>query len=198
VIAIQPLTSSRWPDFERLFGPRGACCGCWCMYWRLPRKQFQQQTGELNRQSMQSLVDSGVVPGLLAYQAGTAVGWCSVAPRDEFPTLLRSRILKPVDDLPVWSVVCFFIARKSRHQGLTLQLLQAAVDYARSNGAGIVEGYPVEPKAGKTPDTFAYTGLFSAFQKAGFHEVARRSETRPIMRYYLSSDPVQKNRTEHA
>ncbi len=181
----QPLTPERWQDFEKLFGPRGACGGCWCMYWRFTRSQYTDQQGELNRRSIQALVDSGTIPGILAYQDGEPVGWCSVAPREEFPTLARSRILKPVDDLPVWSVVCFFVARGQRRKGLTVQLLKAALDFAHSQGARVVEGYPVEPKAGKAPDVFVYTGLLSAFVQAGFSEVLRRSETRPIMRYHF-------------
>lgn len=180
-----PLTSERWPDLEKLFGPRGACCGCWCMYWRLPRTQYEQQTGEPNRLSLKAMVDAGCVPGILAYSGDEPVGWCCIGPRQEFPTLGRSRVLKPVDEQPVWSVVCFFTARKMRRKGLTVELLKAAVEYARANGAQVVEGYPVEPKGGKSPDVFVYTGLFSAFKQAGFSEVLRRSETRPIMRYYL-------------
>lgn len=180
-----PLTSDRWSDFEKLFGPRGACGGCWCMYWRLPRKQFDEGQGELNRQHIKSLVDSGDIPGILAYEDEEPVGWCSIAPREEFSALARSRILKPVDDQPVWSVVCFYVTRNHRRKGLTVQLLKAAVDFARSNGARIVEGYPVEPKGGKAPDIFVYTGLLSAFIQAGFSEVLRRSETRPIMIYCL-------------
>ncbi len=155
------------------------------MYWRQTRAQYEDQHGELNHQSMRALVDSGTVPGILAYSADEPVGWCSIAPREEFSSLARSRILQPVDDQPVWSVVCFFIARSQRRMGLTVKLLQAAVEYARSNGACIVEGYPVEPKVGKAPDVFVWTGLFSAFKQAGFIEVLRRSETRPIMRLYL-------------
>lgn len=180
-----PLTTQRWSDFERLFGPRGACGGCWCMYWRQSRAEYEQQHGEQNRQSMRALVDSGIAPGLLAYDGAVPVGWCSIGPREEFSTLGRSRILKPVDDQPVWAVVCFFITRNLRRQGLTVQLLQAGLDYARSRGAHIVEGYPVEPKEGKAPDVFLYTGISSAFKQAGFTEVLRRSATRPIMRYYL-------------
>jgi GNAT superfamily N-acetyltransferase len=180
-----PLSPNRWSDFEKLFGPRGACGGCWCMYWRLSRTQYEDQHGDLNRRNIKSLVDSGNIPGILAYVADEPVGWTSIAPREEFPTLGRSRILKPVDDQPVWSVVCLFIARSHRKQGLTVQLLKAAIEYARSNGATIIEGYPVEPKGGQSPDVFVYTGLSSAFKKAGFTEVLRRSETRPIMRYYL-------------
>jgi GNAT superfamily N-acetyltransferase len=179
---IKPVTPDTWPDLEALFGPRGACGGCWCMYWRLPRAVFEQTKGEGNRSALKALVDEGQIPGLLAYDGGQPVGWVCVAPRTEFSTLARSRILQPVDDRPVWSVVCFFIARKYRRKGLTVELLQSAVDYARQQGAVIVEGYPVEPKVGSAPDTFMYTGLASAFHKAGFVEVLRRSETRPIMR----------------
>ena len=180
-----PLTPQRWADFEKLFGPRGACAGCWCMYWRLTRTQYDEQQGELNRRNIKALVDSGNIPGILAYVDDEPVGWCSIAPRQEFATLARSRILKPVDDQPVWSVVCFFVTRKYRRQGLTIQLLNAAVEYATSKGATIIEGYPVEPKEGKAPDVFVFTGLSSAFKQAGFKEVLRRSETRPIMRRYV-------------
>jgi GNAT superfamily N-acetyltransferase len=185
MITFHPLTPERWSDFEKLFGPRGACGGCWCMYWRLPRTQYEAQHGELNRRNIKALVDTGNIPGILAYSGDEPVGWCSIAPREEFPTLGRSRILKPVDDQPVWSVVCFFVSRGQRRKGLTVQLLKAAVEYARANGARIIEGYPVEPKEGKAPDVFVYTGLFSAFKQAGFSEVLRRSPTRPIMRFNL-------------
>ncbi len=105
------------------------------MYWRLTRTQYEDQHGEYNRRNIKALVESGNIPGILAYSDGEPVGWCSIAPRDEFPTLGRSRILKPVDDQPVWSVVCFFVARGQRQQGLTVQLLKAAIEYARSKGA---------------------------------------------------------------
>ena len=183
--SFHPLTPERWSDLEQVFGPRGACGGCWCMYWRQSRKQFEQGHGQANHDSLKTLVDSGNVPGILAYVGDEPVGWCSIAPRPEFSALERSRILKPVDDQPVWSVVCFFVVRGQRRKGLTVELLKAAVEYARSNGARIVEGYPVEPKTGKAPDVFVYTGLASAFKQAGFTEIMRRSETRPIMRYYL-------------
>jgi GNAT superfamily N-acetyltransferase len=141
---------------------------------------------------MQSIIESGEVPGLLAYlveetakEPPTPVGWISVAPRERFSALERSRLFKPIDNQPVWSIVCFFVAKKYRRQGLTSQLLNGAVLYAAQNGARIVEAYPVEPKKERAPDVFVYTGLASAFRKAGFVEVARRSETRPMMRYYI-------------
>ena len=177
-----PLTPDRWRDFETLFGPKGACGGCWCMWWRLTRSEFERQQGEDNRQAMKAIVESGEVPGILAYAEGKPVGWCSVAPREVFGALQRSRILKRVDDQLVWSVVCFFIAKGYRRKGLTVALLEAAADYAAARGAKIVEGYPVEPKKADAPAAFMYTGIASAFRKARFVEVARRSETRPIMR----------------
>lgn len=180
-----PVTSARWPDMEKLFGARGACGGCWCMWWRLPRQEFVQGKGEGNKRAIRRLVAAGGTPGILAYSGGEPVGWCSVAPRESFPVLDRSRILKRVDDQPVWSVVCFFVAKKHRRQGLAVKLLEAAAAYAEERGARIVEGYPVEPKKGDMPDVFVYTGLASAFRKAGFVEVARRSETRPVMRRAL-------------
>ena len=180
-----PVTPERWKDFETLFGERGACGGCWCMWWRLKRSEFEKQKGAGNKRAMKKIITSGEVPGLLAYANGHPIAWCSVAPREVFSALERSRILKRVDDNPVWSVVCFFVAKPYRRKGLTVEFLKAAVQYAKDQGAKIVEGYPVEPKKGITADVFAYTGLASAFRKAGFEEVARRSETRPIMRYFL-------------
>ncbi len=180
-----PLTPDRWGDFETLFGPRGACGGCWCMWWRLTRSEFDRMKGEANRQAMRALVESGRVPGILAYSGGAPVGWCSVAPREEFGALARSRVLHPVDDRPVWSVVCFFVDKAYRRRGLTVALLRAAVDYAAAHGATIVEGYPVEPKKADVPGLFIYTGTVSAFRKAGFVEVARGSPSRPVMQYVI-------------
>jgi GNAT superfamily N-acetyltransferase len=180
-----PLTPERWEDFELLFGKRGACAGCWCMYWRMKRSEFDSLAGEGTKKLIKELVDGGGVPGILAYQNGEPVGWCSFGPRDDFPTLQRSRILKPLDDQPVWSVVCFFVKSRSRRKGVTVHLLHAVIDYVRQKGGKTIEGYPVEPKKDKISPAFAYTGLASAFTQAGFIERARRSETRPIMRYYL-------------
>jgi len=193
ILEFHPVTVKRWKDLVSLFGERGACGGCWCMWWRLSRSQFNKQKGEGNRKALKKIVDSGEIPGILAYADGEPIGWCSVAPRERFSTLERSRILKRVvenpaeggDEKPVWSVVCFFVAKPFRRKGVTVKLLKAAVEYAKKRGAKIVEGYPIEPKKGKMPDVFANTGLASAFRQAGFVEVLRRSETRPIMRYFI-------------
>ena len=182
---IHPVTPERWEDLEQLFGPRGAIGGCWCMWWRIKRKDFEQQQGQGNRDAMCSIVESGKVPGIIAYSNDEPVAWCSVAPREDFPVLDRSHVLKRVDDQPVWSVVCFFMAKGYRHKGLSSRMLKEAVEYATENGARIVEGYPITPKKDQAPDIYIFTGLESTFLKAGFMEVARRSESRPIMRYFI-------------
>lgn len=156
------------------------------MFWKLRGKAFEKASGEVAHQMQKSVVDSGIVPGLLAYADDQPIGWVAVEPRKEYPRLAHSRVLQPVDDQKVWSVPCFFVDRKFRGQGVTVSLLKAAVEYVRSKGGRIVEGYPVETH-GKTPDVFAYTGTSSAFQKAGFKEVTRNSPTRPIFRYEISS-----------
>lgn len=186
-LAFHPATPERWADLEAVFGPRGACAGCWCMWWRLPRAQWERGRGEGNRAALRAIVDSGVAPGILAYVDGQPVGWCAVQPREAYPALGRSRILKPVDDAPVWSVTCFYVARPHRRRGLMRALLEAAVAHAAARGARIVEGYPVEPKRERMPDLYAYTGTAGVFRAAGFTEVARRSETRPIMRRVIAA-----------
>ncbi len=184
-LTCKPLTPGRWADFERLFGERGACAGCWCMYWKLPNKDFQELAYEGNRAAQKSIVKSGRAPGLLAYAGDQAVGWMAVEPRSQYPRLARSRVLKPLDKQPVWSITCFFTRRDFRGKGVTLALLKASIDHVRKHGGRIVEGYPVEPKTAKAPAPFVYTGLASAFRQAGFKEVARRSDTRPIFRYVI-------------
>ncbi len=184
-IKICPVTTELWPDFEKLFGAKGACGGCWCMLWRLKRSAFEAGKGEKNRRAMWAAIQSGKTPGLLAYAGGKPVGWCSVAPRAHFPALENSRILKPVDEQPVWSITCLFVEKNFRRQGISVALLRAAAEHVKRQGGKIVEGYPAEPKKDRMPDVFVWTGLASAYQQAGFVECARRSETRPIMRLHL-------------
>lgn len=183
-LAFHALTPSRWSDFEALFGERGACAGCWCMFPLLARKEWEAGKGERNRKAMKKRVDSRVVPGLLAYEGSEAVGWIALAPRETYPLLERSRVMAPLDDEPVWSVVCFFIDRKHRGRGLTVELLNAAADYAGEQGARILEGYPVDPDKPTSP-AFIWHGTASAFTRAGFEEAERRSPTRPVMRRNL-------------
>jgi GNAT superfamily N-acetyltransferase len=184
-VEFHPVTPDRWDDFEQLLGPRGACAGCWCMFWKLPRKEFEAGKGDANRLAQKAIIAAGGTPGLLAYVDGIPAGWIAAAPRGMYSGLARSRVLAPLDDLLVWSVPCFFVDKKYRRQGLTVALLKAAIDHVAKHGGKVVEGYPVETKDKKAPPVFIYTGTASAFRQAGFVEAARRSETRPIMRYYI-------------
>ena len=184
-IEIHPLTADRWEDLVDLFGPKGAQEGCWCMYFRLTAREWKENKGGNNRRALEVKVAAGEEPGLIAYVDDQPTGWISLGPREEFIRFEKSRVMRPVDDTPVWSIVCFFVARDHRRSGLSVKLLEAAVDYAREKGASVLEGYPTEPKDGKAVDIFVYTGLRSAFDKVGFEEVERRSEKRPIMRLQL-------------
>ncbi len=189
-LSFSPVTADRWLDLETLFGTRGACGGCWCMTWRRPRKEFEAGKGDGNKAALKTLVEAGGIPGILAYSEQTPVGWCAVAPRESYPALARSRVLKAVDDVPVWSVSCLFVAKPFRGQGVSVALLKAAVRVVADQGGTVVEGYPVEPKS-QLPAPFAWTGLASAFLQAGFHEHHRGSLARPIMRCVISTRPTK-------
>jgi GNAT superfamily N-acetyltransferase len=184
-LEFQPVTSARWQDLETLFGKNGAYGNCWCMWWRMSRTEFDKQTGEVKKEAFKTIVSSGEIPGILAYADGRPIAWCSVAPREVFPVLEKSRTLKRVDDKPVWSIVCFFVARPYRRQGLMIKMLQTAVEFAKEHGAQIVEGYPIESRHDNLPDVSSFTGIASVFSEAGFVEVLRRSKKRPIMRYFV-------------
>ncbi|HKJ52949.1 MAG TPA: GNAT family N-acetyltransferase [Gammaproteobacteria bacterium] len=186
-LIFRPLSDDNWADFEKLFGERGGAGGCWCMLWRLPPADFEAGKGAGNREAMRRLAGSARSPGILAYAGNNAVGWCALAPREEYPALKRSRVLKPVDERPVWSISCFYIDRAWRRRGLSVALLDAAVEFARERSAKIVEGYPVEPAKQNYPAVFAWTGTAQTFRRAGFEECLRRSPTRPIMRRSVDS-----------
>jgi GNAT superfamily N-acetyltransferase len=184
-LAVHPVTPDRWDDLVELFGPSGAYSGCWCMWNRQTNKEFEECHGDENRRRLQKLVADGQVPGMLAYRDGKPIGWVSVGPRADFGRLQRSPVTKPVDDVPVWAITCFVIARKHRNKGVATALLDAAVAYAAERGAIAVEGYPVDPGRKRMQDSEGWHGLASMFDDAGFDELARPSETRPLMRKVL-------------
>lgn len=186
-LAYLPLSPTTWNDLEILFGEKGACGGCWCLYWREKSSVFERQKGAGNKRALKEIVDTGHPTGILSYCANQPVGWCAIAPREVFKRLENSRILKRIDEKVVWSITCLFIDKKFRRKGISTGLIKAAVNFAFTHGASIVESYPVEPQKGEMPSVFAWTGIASAYRKAGFHEVARRSISRPIMRI-LKSD----------
>jgi GNAT superfamily N-acetyltransferase len=179
-----PLTPERWADFEQLFEPNGNCSGCWCTWWRLSTADFRNFSHEEKKNTTRTLVQSDKVPGLLAFVEGTPAGWVAFGPREEYPRLERSRVLARVDDKPVWCINCFFIDKHYRRQGLMAGLIHAAIEYAHSQGAQLIEAYPVDPHPGSDSGSL-YHGVTSVFVAAGFVEAARRSEYHPLMRLQL-------------
>jgi GNAT superfamily N-acetyltransferase len=158
------------------------------MWWRITRKEFERNQGNGNREAMRSLVEDGVVPGILGYVSETPVGWCSIAPREEFSSLERSPVLKRLDDQPVWSIVCFFIDKTFRGQGYAEELLRCALDYAEKNGAVIVEAYPSRLKSEKLPPVSSFMGLPPVYKRVGFKVRAEPSKSKLIMRYRIKAD----------
>ena len=185
-LTFEPLTMGNWQQFVQLFGEKGACGNCWCMYYRLKKSEFEQgKTGNGNKNAMKELVWSGQPTGLLALQNGVAIAWCAFAPRKDFLKLQNSRVHKPIDDRLVWSIPCSFIHKSYRRKGVSVQLLKGVIDYARQNGMAVIEAYPVIPTGEKLPDSFAWVGLYKSFERAGFEIVDRTSKNRPMVRYYI-------------
>jgi GNAT superfamily N-acetyltransferase len=183
----RPLTPQTWADLEALFDlPGGSMVrGCWCMYYRRSGKvQLSGQAGVDNKKQLCELVDNGVVPGLVGYVDGAPAGWISLGPREDYAKLARSPIMKPVDDAQVWSVVCTYVAKRYRGQGVQHRLLAAAVHFAGEQGVGVLEAYPVD-KPQRSQDAFMFFGSRSLYERAGFAEVVRRSPTRVVMRRKL-------------
>lgn len=183
----EPLTPERWPDMETVFNARGCSVarGCWCMYYRRSGQRGPLPAGTTpgaaNRADLRALVDAGRPPGLVGYRDGVPVGWVSLAPREEFAKLARSPVMKPVDDRPVWSIVCFVVPAAHRGQGVARALLAAAVDYAARQGATLIEAYPMD-KPGRAADDTMWFGAKTMYDAAGFVEVARRRPQRPVVR----------------
>jgi GNAT superfamily N-acetyltransferase len=183
-LAISPLTAESWPALEDLFGRQGASNGCWCMYWRIgPR--YHDRPREDNKRDLANLARSGQPPGLLAFDGAVAVGWCELARRADLHWLANGRYFPPIDDLPVWSIPCFFVRRAHRGQGVMGSLIDAAVGVATAAGAPALEAYPVDTDVpGHTRNLFP--GLASTFARHGFEVVSRRQPARPVMRKYLT------------
>lgn len=184
-IILKPLTKKTWTDWVTLFGKRGACGGCWCMWWRLKRKEFEASKGLKNMRAMEALVKRGEFIGLIAYKNRIPVGWCAVAPREKFIRLEYSRVLKRIDDAPVWSIPCFFIAKSERRKGLSGEILNGVIEFCGKKKIKILEAYPIRPYSTNIPAPFAYTGILSTFLKSGFRISKKWSGARPIVRLSL-------------
>ena len=190
---VRPLTPARWPDLETVFNARGCSVarGCWCMYYRVSGKGGLTRPGETRRtrskDALRRLARDDPPPGLIGYRGRTPVGWISLGPRQDYAKLEKSPVMKPVDDEPVWSVVCFVVPSEYRHQGVARQLLAGAVEYARKRGVRLLEAYPVD-KAAAPGSESSWFGSKAMFDEAGFGEVARRKPARPVVRLLLSPD----------
>jgi GNAT superfamily N-acetyltransferase len=195
-VDIQPLTPARFADLALLFEEGGDPKWCWCTYFRFRGRNWSNSTAGDNRAALEGLAgheqEAHPAPGLIAYRDERAVGWVSLGPREDYERLAYSKILAPLDDAPVWSIVCFVVSRRARGRGIAAALLGAAIAYARKRGASILEAYPVDPGDGRIPSANAYHGTLSMFERAGFRVVARRqwNETtpvRPIVRLELGA-----------
>jgi len=178
-LTVQPLTPDLWPALENLFGKQGAVSRCWCMYWRIG-SDYRKRPPDTNKAAFCELVESGSPPGLLAFDGDLVVGWCQLTPRDALPWLVRTGRLKRVDDVPVWSLSCFYVRKGYRKRGVTSALIAASLDAAKRASAPALEAYPLN--ANLTPST-SFTGYVSTFKRAGFKIVDDRVPSRPIMRY---------------
>jgi len=180
-LVVRPLTPDLWPALESLFGPRGACNGCWCMYWRIG-PEYRTRDRARNKAALRAIVKAGPPPGLIAFDGDLPVGWCQITPRAAVPHLDTVRRLRRIDDLPVWSISCFYVRIGYRRRGVTSALIASAIKAARAAGAPAIEAYPLDPSL--TPSA-SWTGFLSTFVRAGFTEVARHEPPRPIVRKTL-------------
>jgi GNAT superfamily N-acetyltransferase len=178
---ILPLTPDLWPALEDLFGPRGACSGCWCMYWRIGAA-YRKQPGEANKAAFRQVVETGPPPGLLAFEGNLAVGWCQLTPRSSLPQLDCAWRIRRVDDVPVWSISCFYVRKGYRRRGVTSALIAAAVKAAKAARAPAIEAYPLD---GDLTPSSSFTGYAATFARAGVRIVGRHTPPRPIMRRNL-------------
>jgi GNAT superfamily N-acetyltransferase len=188
---VQPLTPDRFADLAALFEEGGDPKWCWCTFFRVRGRDWNSNIAD-NRAELEVLATRNLAPGLVGYLDGRAVGWVSLAPRDDYERLAYSKVLAPVDETPVWSIVCFVVARRARGRGVASAMLHAAIAFARARGATVLEAYPADTGAGRIPAADAYRGTLAMFEKAGFSVVASRhanaaSAPRPIVR--LTLDP---------
>lgn len=197
-LTFEPLNKVNWARFVQLFGNNGACGNCWCMYYRLNKADYLEGKADNgNKEAMQKLVWGNYPTGILGFYEGQPIAWCAFAPREHFIKLEKSRVHKRIDNQPVWSIPCFFIARSFRRQGISVELLKGVIRYARENGIKIIEAYPTIPTTETLPDSFAWIGLYKSFERAGFEIVDRTSKNRPMVRYYTEKSIIANTTTNH-
>ena len=186
-LEVVSLTKKYWEKFVDLFGDKGACANCWCMYYMLSKSDFQKgKTDEGNKKAMKEIVWSGKPAGLIGLLDGQAIAWSAFAPREDFIKLEKSRVHKRIDSKQVWSIPCLFIKKNYRRKGVSVQFLKGITEYAKENGIKIIEAYPAIPTQENIPDSFAWIGLYKSFERTGFEIVDRTSKNRPMVRFYIN------------
>jgi GNAT superfamily N-acetyltransferase len=185
-LTFEPLTRTNWNKFLLLFGEKGACGNCWCMYYRRSKSDFQEgKADEGNKNAMKELVWADKPAGIIGLYEGQPIAWAAFATREDFIKLEKSRVHKRIDDLAVWSIPCFFIDKHFRRNGVSVALLNGVISFAKENGINIIEAYPAIPTKEKLPDSFAWIGLYKSFERAGFEIVDRTSQNRPMVRFSI-------------
>jgi GNAT superfamily N-acetyltransferase len=184
-LKFDPLTPRNWKQFEALMGEKGGCGNCWCMYFRLPYKTFQENKPDGNKKMMKNLVNKGLPQGLIASLNEEPVGWIAMAPRADYLKLENSRVFKRIDSTPVWSITCFFVKKEFRHQGLSQELIKGAIDFATKKKIKTLEAYPAIPYSEKVPHPFLWVGVLSSFIKSGFKIVQQHNKSRAMVRIDL-------------
>lgn len=185
-LTFEPLSKKNWSLFVQLFGERGACGNCWCMYFRLKKDDFVEgKQNDGNKSRMKELVLENKPTGILGIYDGQALGWCAFAPREDYLKLENSRVHKRIDNMAVWSVTCFFVDKNFRRMGISVAMLKGLIDIARKQKIKVIEAYPTIPTQEKLPDSFAWIGLYKSFERAGFKIVDNTSKNRPMVRYYI-------------
>jgi GNAT superfamily N-acetyltransferase len=180
-IDVVPATADRWPDVVTLLGGNGDR-GCWCQAPRGRAVGYGKSRPSVRREALRAQLDEDPPAGMLAYVDGEVAGWCGFGPRLALPRLQRSRTIPKVDDLPVWSILCFNVRVGYRRRGVAAALLAGVVDFARRSGAPGVEAYPIDPEGGRVDTGFGYVGVTPMFEKAGFRrvvETSAHSDNRP-------------------
>jgi len=186
-IICKPLTADQWDDFEKVMGPNGGFCGCWCMYWRLPRSEFDGPARKTLKTRFRKLVRQGPPPGLIAYRSGDPVGWVQAGPRSQTPNWNGARRLSaPIaasdaEDPDCWAISCFVVPRHERGKGVATALLDGAIAHAKTRKARVIDACPVDVSEAANPASI-YHGIASMFEKVGFKEILRRRDNRPLMR----------------
>jgi GNAT superfamily N-acetyltransferase len=184
-LTIRPLTPDLWPALVDLFGEKGACSGCWCMYWRVG-SEYRKRPAEQNKRDFRRIIEQGPPPGLIAFDGDLPVGWCQLTPREALPWLDRTWRVRRVDNVPVWSISCFYVRKGYRRRGISRALIAAALKAAKRAKAPALEAYPLD---GALSPSSTSTGYASTFTRAGFKVVARRTREKPIMRHTLKNLP---------